>query len=327
MSSEHEPPIERRAAEIHSEAAGWVIEQRTGEAWSSEEQTALDGWLSQSLAHRVAYVRFSDAWNRSEKIAALQRQPSRAQALLDTARRLRPPMLRVAAALAYVAVLGAGAALFLRPTSNAQTFSTPVGGHETVILEDGTRIELNTDTTVRVSETQGRREVQLDKGEAFFQVKHDPARLFVVTAGTRRITDIGTKFLVRRDADRFEVALLEGRAAFDNDEKQKAVLSPGDVLVASADTVSLARKSEKQLDTALAWRQGVLVFNRTTLADAAAEYNRYNRQKILIGNPSVGQLTINGTLPVNNPEEFARVAQTFFRLRIERQAGAIVLSR
>ena len=109
--------------------------------------------------------------------------------LMDSLRNLRPLFFRVAAACVYVVVMGGIVYYFLQPVSNAQTFATPVGGHETIILADGSQIELNTDTVVRVSETRGERDVALEKGEALFRIKHDPNRLFVVTAGMRRIVD------------------------------------------------------------------------------------------------------------------------------------------
>ena len=78
-------------------------------------------------------------------------------------------------------------------------FSTEVGGHETVTFSDGTRIELNTNTVLRARMTTAQRTVWLDKGEAYFQVKHDPAHPLTVIAG-HRVTDLGTEFLVRDDA-------------------------------------------------------------------------------------------------------------------------------
>ncbi|HEV2561057.1 MAG TPA: FecR domain-containing protein [Rhizomicrobium sp.] len=321
------PVSENRASasEIHAAASDWVVERNTNDAWGADEQTELDAWLAQSIAHRVAYVRFEDAWARSRRLAALGRS-SRTQAVLETLRNLRPLVFRVAAAFVYAAIMGGVIYYFLRPTSNAQTFATPLGGHETVILADGSQIELNTDTVLRISETQNERDVALEKGEAFFRVKHNPNRLFVVTAGTRRIVDIGTQFVVRNEADKLKVTLLEGSVSFDSGA-QKATLTSGDVLVATAGSVSLIRKSPQRLSDELAWRQGLVVLQHTTLAAAAAEFNRYNREKIVIADPAVGELAISGTLPANNPDEFARVAQSFFRLRVGHQGGAIVISR
>lgn len=314
------------AARVQAAATDWVVERHTSDSWSAERQAELDAWLAQSIANRVAFVRYEDVWMRSNRLAALG-GTSRAQAMFERLRDLRPLLFRVAAAFVYVAAMGGLLYYFLRPVSNAQTFATPVGGHETVILADGSQIELNTDTVVRVSETRGERDVALEKGEAFFRVKHDPKRLFVVTSGLRRVVDVGTQFLARTRANNFEVALIQGRVAFDSNGTHQANLTPGDLLLATAESVSMTQMSARQMSNMLAWRKGLVVFHQTPLADAAAEYNRYNAQKIVIADGDAGRLAISGTLPVNDPGEFARVAQKFFQLHIEHRRGAIVLSR
>ena len=81
----------------------------------------------------------------------------------------------VAASLAILAIIGVTAGKFLVPHAQVRTFTTPVGGHEVVSFADGTKIELNTNTVLRASMTTDQRTVWLDKGEAYFQVKHDAA--------------------------------------------------------------------------------------------------------------------------------------------------------
>jgi len=314
------------AAKVHAAATDWVVERHTSDAWNPDRQAELDAWLAQSIAHRVAYVRFEDVWTRSNRLAAL-RGTSRAHAVFESLRNMRPLFFRVAAACVYAAVMGGVLYYFLRPISNAQNFATPIGGHETIILADGSQIELNTDTAVRVSETHGERDVALERGEAFFRVKHNPKRPFVVTAGARRIVDVGTQFLVRAGAHKFEVGLIEGRVTFDNNGTHQTSLTPGDLLVATADSVSMTQMSAQQMSDMLAWRKGLVIFHQTPLAAAAAEYNRYNREKIVVADADAGRLAISGTLPANDPNEFARLAQNFFHLRISHQGGAIVISR
>jgi transmembrane sensor len=313
-------------AKVQAAATDWVVERHTSDTWTCERQAELDAWLAQSIAHRVAYVRYEDVWKRSNRLAALG-AASRTQAVFERLRDLRPLIFRVAAACAYVAVMGGLLYYFLWPVPNAQTFATPVGGHETIILADGSQIELNTDTVVRVSDMRGERHVALEKGEAFFRVKHNPKRLFVVTSGARRIVDVGTQFVARAHANDFEVALIEGRVAFDSNGTHRTNLTPGNLLVATADSVSMTQMSARQMSDMLAWRKGLVVFHQTPLAAAAAEYNRYNREKIVIAGAAVRRLAISGTLPANDPDEFARVAQKFFRLHIGHRGGAIVISR
>ncbi len=316
------------AREVRARAADW-LQRRTFWNWSEEDERTLEAWLAESLSHRVAYWRLRSAWERSEKLTAL-RGPAfgRQQPPPAPARRFLPMLKMAAAGVALVAVLGAGAAYF-HQTPRGQTFSTPIGGREVLTLADGSQVELNTDTMLRTDIGRDRRTVYLEKGEAFFQVVHDEKRPFVVLAGDHRVTDLGTKFSVRRQPGRVEVTLVEGRAQFDSNAPngKPTVLIPGDILVATAKSTSLTRRPEQELERALSWRQGYIVFDHTTLADAAAQFNRYNTEKIAITDPKVARLTIDGTFPINGVHAFARVTNVVFKLHVERRDGETVLSR
>src|SRR6202000_3390292 len=94
-------------------------------------------------------------------------------------------------------------------------YATEVGRLQTVRLADGSRMELNTHTRVHAEVTDKTRMITLDSGEAYFDVVHDARRPFVVYAGNRRITDLGTKFSVYRNGDDVQVTVREGRVKVD----------------------------------------------------------------------------------------------------------------
>jgi transmembrane sensor len=183
----------------------------------------------------------------------------------------------------------------------------------------------------RANDRERRRQAWLEKGEAFFQIHHDAAHPFTVTAGDHKITDLGTKFSVRQERGRLRVTLLEGKARLDSTDiwsrRQSVELSPGDVAIATASSLSLVRKSDKALHEELGWRRGVLVFDRTRLADAVAEINRYNTRKLVIDDPAVAKLTLDGTFPVHAVPEFIEVAQAVFGLRVERLGDRTLISK
>lgn len=317
------------SAQIVKERAAAWLEKRMGDNWSDAQQAELDSWLQESPAHKLAYWRLDAAWNRTERLAAL-RSPLLDEAIPAGPSRMSPLLLRVAAGFAAAAVLGAAAANFmLRPQE--RTFQTPVGGHETISFADGSKIELNTDTVLRTAMTTERRVIWLDKGEAFFQVKHDPAHPFIVMAGDHRITDLGTKFLVRRDPGRLEVALLEGRVRFGAAEEKphspSTLLRPGDIATATTSSMFVTRNAQGALASELGWRRGVLVFRYTPLVEAAAEFNRYNHQKLVVADPAVASMTIYGTFPVSDVTAFARVARNALGLRVENHGDEIVILR
>jgi transmembrane sensor len=311
---------------IEAQAAEW-LRRRHFWNWSADDEAALEIWLAQSLAHRVAYWRLGAALSRTERLAIL-RAAQRRQYWPARGRRW-PGLFQAFAASILVTALGIAAVNYLlRPRE--QTFSTAIGGHRLLTLADGTNIELNTDTRVRVLTGGGKRTVWLDKGEAFFQVRHDPAHPFVVIAGKRRITDIGTKFEVRRDADRLRVAVLEGKVRFgtvDGGGQAPALLTRGDVAVATPSTLFVSHQSQKTLNNDLGWRNGMLVFHHTTLAAAAAEFNRYNARKLVITDRAVSQMTINGTFHVGDVAAFIRLARDVFGLNIRQKGQATIISQ
>jgi transmembrane sensor len=322
-----ETDISPNAKEIKARAADW-LQRRNFWNWGEEDERALAAWLEESLSHRVAYWRLRSAWERSEKLTALRGPAFGRTEQAPPVRRLWPTLRMAAAGIALIAAVGVGAT-YIYSAPRGQSFATPIGGREVLTLADGSQVELNTDTSLRTDIGANHRTVWLEKGEAFFQVVHDEKRPFVVYAGDHRVTDLGTKFSVRKQPDRLEVALVEGRAQFDSNagNGKPTVLVPGDILVATAKSTSLTRKPEHELERELSWRQGNIVFSHTTLADAAAQFNRYNTEKITIADPAVAKLTIDGTFPINGVHAFARVTNVVFKLRVEKRDGETILSR
>ena len=313
------------AQSLRARAAAFVIARREHADWSEENQRELDSWLAQSPSHMVAYLRVDSAWAKAEKLSAIR--PPKIDFLRE---RVLPLFLRIAAVMAVAGVVGAGAMVYLaRP--HDRLYSTPVGGRETVTFADGSRIELNTNTIIRARMTTDQRIVWLEKGEAYFHVKHDRMHPFMVFAGDRRVTDLGTEFVMRRDAASLKVAVVQGRVWFDASDKQasaqSALLTPGDVATTNGTRLTVSRRPLKDVATELSWQRGVLVFRRTTLAGAVAEINRYNVNQLVIDDAEVAKLRIGGTFRATNPELFAHAAETMLGLRVENRGNEIVLSR
>jgi|HubBroStandDraft_2_1064218.scaffolds.fasta_scaffold14460_4 transmembrane sensor len=309
--------------EVKACAADW-LERRVCENWGEADQAELEAWLSQSPAHRVAYLRLESVWSRTYRLAPMRGVPQESER-----RRILPRLARIAAGGLAIALVGVGAALFLSAPKE-QIYATGVGGHRVVMLADGSRIELNTDTVLRARIGDRWRAISLDRGEAFFQVHHDATRPFTVMAGNRRVTDLGTQFLIRRDTARLEVAVMEGRVRFENGDDARAraaLLTPGDVAVSDTNSVSITRKPVQKLANEIGWRRGVLVFEHATLASAAAEFNRYNRQKLVVLDPAVARMTIDGTFQTDKVNAFTDLAKEVLGLRVENRGDQAVISR
>jgi transmembrane sensor len=313
------------AAGINARAAAW-LERRDGEDWNAEDQIALDAWLAESRAHVAAYWRLKAAWGHASRLVALK--PSDLEE--PRTRRISPILQKAAGGVAAAALLAVAGALYLN-APRTQTYATTLGGHETLRLADGSRIELNTDTVLRLVDGPRGRKAWLDHGEAYFEIKHDAAHPFVLTAADHRVTDIGTKFVVRQDGGQLKVSLVEGRVRFESDSRWDrtgpALLAPGDVAVATATSMSVTKEPTQKLASEFGWRRGVLVFKYTSLADAAAEFNRYNPQKLIVADRAAARLTIVGTFGTTDVSAFVAAAKSLFGLRMKQGDEETVISR
>lgn len=313
------PSIDMRAADY--------VERRDSGNWTEQDEAELQAWLDQSVAHRVSFLRLNSSWRRTERLVALRAPDKGPDVPNDPSRGTQ--YLKIAAVFGVFLGLGGFLAVYLT-TPQSETYSTPVGGREILTLKDGSRIELNTNTSVRVALSGKERAITVEKGEVYFEVHHDASRPFTVTAQGHRVVDLGTQFSLRVDKKDVKVALFEGRVRFDpyaQIDTKPEILMPGEVLVASADRVSVKKEPLQDLLASLAWRNGMLEFHNTTLAAAAAEFNRYNQTKIVLDDPKAGAETINGMLPINDLAEFAHVAKNLFGLRAENHGDEIVLTR
>jgi len=310
---------------IKERAAEW-LQRREFWNWSEADQKELDAWLAESSAHEIAFIRMESAWDRTQRLSALHK-PMRAR---PAGSRIRPLLMRTAAACVVIVAIGTASYFYLGTTPD-KTFSTPIGGQETLKLADGSVIHLNTDTVLTLRMDEHTRHAELKRGEAYFEIHHNAAVPFEVIAQGHRVVDLGTKFLVRADRGELEVSLVEGKARIDaagnEDKSHSAVLSPGDVAVATAGSLSVVRKSQTALATELSWQRGVLIFDNVTLAEAVGELGRYNRRKFVIADPAVARRTIYGAVPATDVDAFIRVARNVMGLKVEQKDGEIVFSQ
>ena len=320
-------PIHCEPQDAISQRASDFLSRRRFGNWGNADQAELDLWLSESTAHYVAWLRLEGIAARADQLAALN--------ALDTKRSRRTGKYRyrriflpllAAASIAGLGLLAKPFVLSLMEPPD-RVYSTALGEQTTFKFADGTVVDLNTDTAVRFRMTTGERTVWLQKGEAWFHVAHDAAHPFTVVAGDDRVTDLGTEFMVRRETERTEVALLRGRASLSARGAPVEMLVPGDDAVATPVSLSVTRKSTQELSDELAWRRGKLVFRDTRLADAVREVNRYNSVKLVIADPAIADLRFNGEIGTDDLQDFLGLAQITMNLRADRQGKQILLSR
>jgi transmembrane sensor len=325
---------------IEREAADWLARRDAGPL-SAADQAAFQSWLDASIVHRVEFLRAEDAWEATLRLKALgagvqslKVPPTGRWSLSAFFRRSdggRPNSVfrgrwRTFAAAAAVLLLAVG--VWTVRTDNSGRYATAIGKVAIVSLPDGSHVTLNTDSRIRVTETATLRQVELQRGEAFFEVAHDTKRPFVVRVGNQRVVAVGTQFSVRREAGDAQVVVTEGQVRVQSatSTANAQLVVAGAVAQASDSGTLVQTRSVPQAEELLSWRRGILVFHDATLAEATTEFNRYNEHKIRIADARIGQLRIAGTFRSTNSDAFVRLLEHGYPLRAAETGGEIVLN-
>jgi transmembrane sensor len=316
-----------RAQEIEEQASRWLAAQDAREP-TTEEREGFNAWLESDIRHRVAYLRVQSMWQRTESLRTLKPldRALDANLLRTRARWLAPRTLALAASVVFALVVTG--VWFFAQDFGWQRYETRVGGFSRIVLEDGSVVDLNTDTDIRVRLSDARREVRLLRGEGKFTVAHDRSRPFVVSAADTDVRAVGTAFAVRLKSDtQVQVLVVEGKVAIDASHRKRApAVGAGEAAMVLPDSVSVTRVEPQRLERQLAWTSGQLQFRGETLAEAVAEFNRYNRRRIHLSDPAIAGLRVGGNFNATDPESFAAAVKQTFKLRMEPADGdAIVL--
>jgi transmembrane sensor len=312
--------------EVDSIAAGWAVRVERG-ALTAQEKQALEAWLAQDRRHLGAYARARAVDAHFTRAKALGRTFDFRRFLVAKPFWSYRPWAAAIIAGSTVAVVVI--ALSLR---GAPDLTTRRGEVRLIPLGDGSAVTLNTDTRLGVKYSSAERVVELEEGEALFDVAHDRARPFVVHAGSTSVRAIGTSFSVRRlDGGEVKVLVREGvvevtqstsddRAPIRVSARSQAVLKPH--ARATIDAIQAP-----QVDRQLAWREGMISLDGRTLREAAKEFARYGGVRIRIDDPAIADRTVTGLFLANNPAGFARAVATSMNLQISERGDEVSLSR
>lgn len=311
-----------------AEAAAWLARLQ-GDTRTPAREAAFQDWLRADPAHQSAFERATDIWAALPGAALLLDEPPvrspRARAVAVPPRRM--PLHQLALAASLLIAVGIGGFLWL---SRPAAYSTAIGEQKVATLEDGSRIALNTDSSVEVRYDADKRLVELDHGEAMFEVAHNTARPFLVRAGDKQVRAVGTSFVVRREGKEVIVTLLQGKVAV-TDIRPAArpaaptYLRPGERLRAPPE--GAGRIDAQTADIATAWRRGQAMFSDTPLVDAVAELNRYGGPRLVIDDPRLAALRVSGVFATNDTGEFARAVAALHGLRIEQTGQTMHIVR
>ena len=285
----------------------------------ASEQADLQAWLHDDPRHRGALLRAQAALSLLDRGRALSGlgEPDQDAAAFVPARRR---WLR-AGGMAAAAAIVAGAGLGLWP-HRAAHIDTALGEIRRMPLADGSVAVVNSETNLRVAFTTARRNVELASGEAWFQVAHNPARPFVVASGPVRVQAIGTAFDVRRHGAAARVVVTKGVVRIWAEGSGEA---PVDVAAGHAATIDARERiavrsvTAQAADQQLAWRDGRIVLDDMTLRDAAAEFNRYNTDRLEVA-PALAGRRVVGWFRIYDVDGFANASAAMVGGRVERHS-------
>lgn len=336
--------------QIFEEASSWFVEFRTGQVDRAKRLDFMR-WLQRSPEHIRAYMEISGAYAKLPGPGAIpdtlierlvERTRSRSSvvpfdsvgdldigaSLAATARErpvARRRAMRFAASIAMFLIVVAVSTWLI--VTRDPTYVTQTAEQRSITLDDGSKVELNARTKIRVSFTPTQRRIDLLVGQALFHVAKDPLRPFIVTSSGTQVRAVGTRFDVHRRTSGTTVTVLEGRVAvLDRETSEDAAstartlalqnsptasTAPIALILAAGEQAIFTKKSiEKPLRpniaAATAWTEGEFEFDETPLADVVEELNRYSRVPIVIESQAPKELRITGIYSSEDPGSLIR---------------------
>lgn len=307
-------------------------------------QTKFDEWRSKDQANADAFARAVGIWDAFDYVGAEPHLWALREAALAAGAEPRRHLwlgvgAGIAASLQAMVLLATiflgqaslpslpqkGAGHVERPiAANLRSISldymTAKGELRKIDLADGSRVTLNTDSAIRVAFAADQRLITLLRGQALFEVAKQHGRPFVVQAGNRQITALGTVFDVRLDHNRTQVTLVEGKVVIDgltdgtiDSLIAPTVLTPGHELIVVEGVTQALTKVD--VDQQLLWRDGFVEFADTPLLAAVHEMNRYSSVQMVVADADTGRLGVSGIFRTGNPERFAEILAELLPLR------------
>lgn len=313
---------------LHAEKVFFVLEGA-----AREDATDIDTLLREHGSNIVSLQRSDEI--EAERLAVESR---------PAVRKRRSRLF--AAAAAIVATVAGGAMLAVHTWRDEHTFVTGTGEQRRIVLDDGSTLDLNTRSSVHVRFSDTARRIELTEGEAYFSVTKDPARPFLVTAGNAVVRAVGTQFNVYRQQTRAVVTVLEGKVAVTASDvsasgesllpvasqRDEAPAVPAPIEIGAGEEVAVSLHDDgssiasspavTNTRAATAWRQRRLIFENQSLAEVAAEFNRYNRRKFVIEDAQLGtDIIIGGVFDADRPDDLVSFLQGQSHVRVQRGAA------
>jgi transmembrane sensor len=345
-------------AAIAVTAGEWFIANQAG-TLGDEDSAAFLAWLRASPIHVREYLGVARIAHRLPTVLGSPQVPL--QTFLEQVRednsgvasiealspnRQRPPP-RFATSWSTVTSMAAALVLLLAGAlwwahdgellGIPKTYRTAHGEQSIERLPDGSVLRLDTDSEATVRYSGGERLVELNRGQALFEVAHESHRRFRVTAGDAGAVAVGTRFDVYRRAGAIEFTVAQGEIVVFIGEpawlRNAPGLTPGVQRVMAGYQLRIdagAAPSQPvpvDLDEALGWVEHKIVFEHRPLGEVAAEFNRYGRIPVVIDDAALRALPVSGIFDAADTDSFEAFLQTLPDIRVEKTPAQTLVIR
>jgi transmembrane sensor len=332
----------RDPAAINAEARAWLVRLDGDMPLDDSEQRALREWMHISPANRAELQRLAAFWKDANVLTQLA-VPLQRRRRLDFLRWLTEPKLGRRALLGLmlvtVAVVFVVWSWFPRSAPNG-IYATTIGQQKTLMLADGSSVQINTDTQLQVDYGERIRKIWLLRGEAYFSVAPNRRKPFEVFAAGGVVRAVGTAFSVHLHGSETDVTVTKGQVDVLPDEpassesadhiappNARALIS---LKAGQASTFSRARigsavvaaateqLTETELNRRTAWHDGYLVFSGQRLDAVISEVNRYSSVSLQLADPRLAQISVGGRFKVGDLDAVCDVLQSSFGIQVDR---------
>ncbi|ADG09002.1 FecR family protein [Caulobacter segnis] len=301
------------------QAALWAARRLDAEA---RDEAGFEAWKSADPAHAQA---FDEVWRASQ-------DPALAEAMrLSQQKRAVPRRAGPLTALAGGLVACALAIVAIWPQAQLMTvdplvLQTAPGQHRVATLADGTQVTLDGATRLEVRLGAWRRQVELVRGEAFFDVAHDAGRPFTVKAPEGSARVLGTAFDLERGDGRLELSVRRGRVRLAPAGliHRTAELTMGQRAFAKEGRLSAVRAFDLHADD---WRSGWLETDGITLARLVERLNRASATPITIADPALGRQRVAGRFRLDEPQALVLNLALMHGFTVRQTPDGLALSR
>ena len=343
--------------EIEAQARAWVVTLDGDPA--RDELEAFKHWLNRSPLHREIFQQTAMTWQLMDRFAELYFQGQGLHPRAEHPARTEKTFRRFILGAALTGLLLCAVALGIwyqhpvddevaQTTGTSTEYATAIGEIRTVNLQDGSVLQLNSNTRVTVAYTGAERRIHLDGGEAYFEVRHAADRTFLVYTEKYVIAATGTAFSVTNLDDELGVLVTEGRvevsalrpstAGAGQPEPKAGAATTPQVPLAQGQRIilderrdlleSVQRVTPEIIEKNLAWRDGMLRFDNDPLDSVIAEINRYTTVRIQITDSSIRDLRFGGYFRIGDVPLILATMEENYGLKVDKiNDNLVYLSR